>query len=841
MSPETSETNRASLPLHLLAMGLIAFFVAALSIIDMYVPRPYDGVVLEPEGRLVASEVIRGSGADLAGIRSGDEIAGIARWQLRSRWHAAGILNDLEIGQTVPYLVRQEGSLREIDVTLGRRTIGDPFYLYACILGFSFFFIGLWVAISQPHLPASRRFFVLCLLFLLFLVCRLRPASYSWVDLFVVNTGTAALIFLPPAFVHFFMMFPSPVWETRRGRLAKLLRLQPIRALLLSIVWIVPPAVWAITLAINPRQARLFGSPEANWWVLAASILLGLLALAVNARTLPPSRQRQGAVIVFFTALVGLLPFVIVGIGFSSVFSNERLVFVGVLPLILFPVGFAYGIVRFQLLDVRVILRKSLLYTATTAIVTIVYAIAIASMNAIFRDTVVSDSPYFPIVFALAIVLLFEPLRRRLQIPVDRFFFAQRSRLQKALLDMGSGMSALRDPGSLARDLVERLPRILELDYAALYLVRGAKLDRVAGPDSLPESLPHLPELHEFLRRQDSILRLDQSLILAVAHPELADLFSTLDRCGVEVLGDLSSARTPVGLIMLSARREGGLPVESDELDLLRGLLAQAAIALETSRLLEDRARQAELERELEIAAAIQSSLLPSSVRLGEGWTVAAVCRPARQVGGDFFSELPAPLAENRAVIYGDVSGKSVSGALMMMAAKEALHTLATTNPDPEQLFLHANSRLYELGKRSFVALGYFVPKGQPGALQYVIAGQPQPLRITRDGVVHELPLDEHRLPLGAMNRGYRHMPREIQLEQGDVIFAYSDGVTEAQSPEGDFFGIQRLMDALVNTDGNPERIISNVVAALDCFTAGQPLYDDVTLMAIARSGGTDA
>lgn len=829
--------RRELIPVHLLGMGLIAFAIAALSLVDMYVPRPYDGVILASErGTLRVAEVVPDSGAEEAGIVPGDEIIGIARSQLSSRWHASRLLNDLEIGSEVPYLIRHDGELREVEVELAPRTIGDPLNLYASFLGFTFFFTGVWVLVSQPRLPSSRRFFVLCILFLLFLVCRLRPASYSWVDLFVINTGMAALLFLPPAFLHFFIMFPVPVWETRTGRLSALLRSTITRRLLLALLWVIPPVTWVIAIERFRQQASLFGAPEANWWVLAGSIVLGLTALAINARTLPPSRQRQGAAIVFFSSLVALLPFVVLGIGLSSVLRNERIVFLGLLPLILFPLGFAYAIVRFQLLDVRVILRKSLLYTATTAIVTIVYAVAIASLNVVFRETEISESRYFPIVFALAIVLLFEPLRRRIQGPVDRFFFAQRSRLQTALLEMGSSLSGVRDPGTLARDLVDRLPRILELDFAALYLTRGDYLERAAGPSTLPERLPAIPAVHDYLQIHDSLVRVDEPILQSSAAPEVRALFEELAECDVEVIGDLSSARNAVGLIVLSRRREGGLGIEAEELELLRGLLAQAAIAIETGRLLDDRARQAELERELDIAAAIQNSLLPASVRLGKGWQVAAMCKPARQVGGDFFSELPAPDKESRAVIYGDVSGKSVSGALMMMAAKEALHTLAMTNPDPEDLFLHANNRLYELGKRSFVALGYFVPNGGEGSLRYVIAGQPQPLRVGCDGVVDELPHTEHRLPLGAMNNGHRHISSEVSLAPGELIIAYSDGVTEAQDPSGELFGVQRLTEVVSRSGRDPDTVIRNVLDELDRFTAGQPQYDDVTLLAIARS-----
>src|SRR5687768_13807197 len=127
----------------LLLFGALAFVVAVLSIVDMYLPRPYDGVVLESNlpGELMVREVVPGSGGDRAGILPGFEMVGIARSALRSPGHAAELLNEREIGESVPYLVRtDENVLAEVQVPLGRRQIGDTSYLYACILGFSFFF-----------------------------------------------------------------------------------------------------------------------------------------------------------------------------------------------------------------------------------------------------------------------------------------------------------------------------------------------------------------------------------------------------------------------------------------------------------------------------------------------------------------------------------------------------------------------------------------------------------------------------------------------------------------------------------------------------------------------------
>jgi sigma-B regulation protein RsbU (phosphoserine phosphatase) len=285
---------------------------------------------------------------------------------------------------------------------------------------------------------------------------------------------------------------------------------------------------------------------------------------------------------------------------------------------------------------------------------------------------------------------------------------------------------------------------------------------------------------------------------------------------------------------MVLSAKSAQMAFEKEELSLLQGLLHQAALALETSLLLEERTRQAELERELEIAAAIQASLLPEAVRFAPGFRVAAACRPARHVGGDFIAELPGPGGEHWAVAYGDVSGKSVSGALVMMAAYEVLCSLAMTARDPEELLRLANQRIYRLSKKGFVALGYFTLSADGGGLDYLLAGQPQPILKRATGAVQELPLPASRLPLGGLPE-VRYRRLSVPLDPGDLVLGYSDGVVEARSPGGEFFGSERLLEVLAGSPAEPDEVVRRVLAAVDAFTGGHEPYDDLTLVAIHR------
>ncbi len=576
------------------------------------------------------------------------------------------------------------------------------------------------------------------------------------------------------------------------------------------------------------------GAPKASWWVLGLYLLAGVAILWASQRRLDDARQRRGVRLVLFGSLFGLTPFLAVAVARPGWLHSEPHAFAALGPLALVPITFAVAIVRFGLLDVRVLVRRSLVYTAVTVAVAAVYAGALALFSAFAAGSDWSDSPGFPLLFALAVLVLFEPLRNRTQGLVDRFVLGDRRRLQEAVRDLGRAMSARLDLQPVVRDLVEGLPRLLGLRFSALYLEHDGVLERAAGPESLPAVLPIPAELLVALAERRQLVRVEELGRLAPDSTAVEDLQERLVAAGVERVGALASPRAPIGLVLLSGA-SGSLALGTEELALLDNLLGQAAVALETSRLVAERTRQAELERELEIASSVQAELLPRELRFGAGWRVAAVCRPARHVGGDFFAELPVGDNGHRAIVFGDVAGKSVSGALVMMAAHEALQSLALTHRDPETLFELANRRLYGLGaKKSFVALAWVAAAPDDQAIDYLVAGQPQLLVRSRSGAVRELPLPPHRLPLGALlDGGYR--ASRAALAPGDLVLGYSDGVLDAQSPAGEPFGEERLGATLAAAGGDPERAVAAVLEAVTEHARGAVPYDDITLVAIAR------
>src|SRR5262249_27586545 len=347
--------------------------------------------------------------AEKSGITAGDCILGIGTRLVNSISDASRELRRHRIGESVPYLVRRgpceapsaamraAAESRTVLVRLSAIRLGGTTYLYAAVIGFLFYFIGLFVFARRPDNRAAQVFFVLCVLFLLFFVCRLRPASYWWIDHFVQSTGTVSLFLLPAVFLHFFLIFPRPKkfsfakqdeWSEEPPRwkraVEEFLSASPA---LFYVIYSIPPFVFLYDVFRQLRGGRvsiLSGAPLSSWILLGDYLILGLAALAHSAFTLREPSERRQAFHVLVGTILGTTPFVLLGIVLPSVFNNDDYVFWGIVPMIFIPLTFAYAIVRFQMLNIRLVVRRTFLYAATTAILFGLYIAAIATANALF-------------------------------------------------------------------------------------------------------------------------------------------------------------------------------------------------------------------------------------------------------------------------------------------------------------------------------------------------------------------------------------------------------------------------------------------------------------------------
>jgi sigma-B regulation protein RsbU (phosphoserine phosphatase) len=257
-----------------------------------------------------------------------------------------------------------------------------------------------------------------------------------------------------------------------------------------------------------------------------------------------------------------------------------------------------------------------------------------------------------------------------------------------------------------------------------------------------------------------------------------------------------------------------------------------------TERVRAQTAEQVALQREMNLAQDIQTSLLPMSTPTIAGIDVSGICIPARHVGGDLygFYELP-PSKQNPhsafALAVGDVSGKGVPAALYMAVCATMLAAKAPFVPDVAQLLGEMNAALYPYTSpnRMNVALCYarFEP-GQPGSHTLHLANAGMVAPILRRGTGCEY-LDVGGLPLGSSLTAAPYSSLELSLQPGDVLVLTSDGVVEATNANGEMYSFERLLARVSEAPaGRAKQIQEWLLAGLRAFTANTEIHDDVTL-----------
>jgi sigma-B regulation protein RsbU (phosphoserine phosphatase) len=253
----------------------------------------------------------------------------------------------------------------------------------------------------------------------------------------------------------------------------------------------------------------------------------------------------------------------------------------------------------------------------------------------------------------------------------------------------------------------------------------------------------------------------------------------------------------------------------------------------------EERLRHNEIQ--LLTAQEIQRALLPTDAPSVDWLDIAAISHPAVFAGGDYFDYLPM-LGGALGMVVGDVSGHGFGPALLMASTQAFLRCLAQTCATLGEIVFRLNNfTVMETGSERFVTqlLVRFDPKTR--SLTYVNAGHPTGYVLDRWGCL-KAELTTGGLPLGILEDQEYPTLEPLSLEPGDVLVLVTDGVLEANCPNGELFGRQRALDAVQRTCEEPARgIVEHLISAVSDFCGGKEANDDVTALVAKVTLGTSS
>jgi sigma-B regulation protein RsbU (phosphoserine phosphatase) len=397
----------------------------------------------------------------------------------------------------------------------------------------------------------------------------------------------------------------------------------------------------------------------------------------------------------------------------------------------------------------------------------------------------------------------------------------------ESLYDIGLSIASTLNVDELADEILFRMISLTNARRAALYLredangVSGFKLYRSFG--DVREGFLEA-ELSDQLVREGKALTFD------------GGSECLFPGCGTFVAVPIKGSNDNViGVLAAADRetREGGVGVfEANELRLLSLFGNQVAIALENARLHRDALEKQAMERDLELAATIQRDILPKAIPQIEGIEIAALSRPARQVGGDYHAFFVRDGVIT--ALVADVAGKSMPAALLVSALHAVLQLLFAEGREIGEIATELNRHIHNWSaENKFITMIIVAIDRENENIQYVNAGHNPAYLIMNDEIDQ---IRSHGLPIGILP-GTRYVTQTRAFPAGSCVVLYSDGITEAEDVQDEEFGNQRL-EALLqeHIDCSAALIRDQIADAVDAFVGEAAQKDDETLVIVRRA-----
>lgn len=581
-------------------------------------PVPTDGAVWRDDGKLgvVAEAVEPGSPASLADIRKGDILIGISTTgsepfdEIVEARHVQIYLDQVKdnVQQGLPvtlsyWIERRNDSgdttiregIADID-QLATRDTSRLRGLYFVLIGLIYLGIGIYVLFKQGNAPYVAHFFVICLLAFVVHAYSATEELRTQFDKAIDLTDTLALLALAPAFIHFAAIYPARYHLFSRRRWMSSALYVPSILLGLAEIWLRFESLRSVIQVSTVNIRALLSKTELLIFTLSLLISFGLLI-----RTFLRSRSSM---------VRQQLKWVIWGLGFASIafaiFYAPSYLVTGQIsrlleamafaPLVLIPLTLGYSIVKYRLMDVDVVMRRSFAYIIATLSVAVVFGSVMAASYEFLRPLVTQEATVLIAAITMsALAMLFAPVKNWVQQRIDRMFYGEKYDYRVTLQDFGRTLSSTTELPVLLDSLMRRLKEVLSVEKLAIFIEdktaeSGYRLARIEGAD------PRIELPVDFLK----ILRTRSGStgILRVENLESDDAPAE-DELPVNSYRHFSyyvpcAVRSRVASILALGRTNDGALLSSEDTDLLRAISGYVAVAIENALLLEEQAQRAE-------------------------------------------------------------------------------------------------------------------------------------------------------------------------------------------------------------------------------------------------------
>ena len=485
---------------------------------------------------------------------------------------------------------------------------------------------------------------------------------------------------------------------------------------------------------------------------------------------------------------------------------NSLLLITG--ALFALPFSIVFAVVRYRLFEIDLLVNRALVYGALTGVVTLVFLVVTivtaAAAGGILGEEVAGSrvgqaAAIAGVITGTVMAGGLQPLRRRLQRSVDRYFYREKFDAEQALDGFATRLADVFDAAVLKAEVVGLVSSTLRPEWVDIF-----------PPSRIPPTL-------------------------AATSYARSPLVGVLP--GMEVAVPIRSNDQVIAVMGLG-RRLSGSPYRGLELQFLGRVAERVGPALRMVELVErqetDRVHRERYENELHMARRIQRELLPREIPQPEGWSFEVFYEPAREVGGDFydFYDLGGGLV---GVAVGDVTDKGMPAALVMASCRTVLRGITLGDPSlaPGDVLRRANELLVgDIPDGMFITCLYGRLDPHTGFFRFANAGHNLPLHKTGDTAIE---IRARGMPLGLLP-GMQYEAAETVLGEGQCLVLTSDGITEARNPDREMFGFDRMRQTVASASLGGT--LQTLLLAQQGFGGAVEQEDDITVIALNRLPG---
>ncbi len=385
-------------------------------------------------------------------------------------------------------------------------------------------------------------------------------------------------------------------------------------------------------------------------------------------------------------------------------------------------------------------------------------------------------------------------------------------------------LSLTTDLLAVLQSILQEIKKVVHTEDAFILLERPNSLDCVTSAEDITECF-YSPTLLDNLIQADHIMLCESTAACRTIWPEVPDFVETMLATELPVE---ENVRAVLGLINKINKN-----FTAGDTKLLTALAQQVGTIVKNVLLHQNVVNEERLSRELEIAAEIQKSLLPTKLPQVGGLAIAVSSIPASEVGGDFYDFVTVD-ERHLTLIIGDVAGKGIPAAMLTSVTRTMLRVEAMRGEPPHRIIQQANNVLYQDLSRadSFVTVFVATIDTYAGTLSYASAGHMPAILWRSESRTVEL-LKATSPPIGILGQT-GEISNTLTINNGDTIVFYTDGITEAQSPNGDFFGVNRLLYIIQSRANEPPELLQQYIQAeIAGFRRDSLSRDDATLLII--------